>query len=130
MRRCSARSKQKLEACGSEPQAAIEPADTPHGLGDEEWPVSEDAVTCLAAFGKACDDGKSWHDTVGHRVRIAEDVHQAEDRSGVDPRTCGELFGQTPCRRTLSVEQVDACEQLKRSPHPHYNNVTGHTYVT
>ena len=87
--------------------------DTPHGLGNAEWPVAPSQITHLCSGDSMLNVASRWHDACGHRVAVSNAARQADIDTPTQFRTCGELYGAYNCREHFSAEDRDRQAELE-----------------
>ena len=93
----------------------LQPHETPHGLGDHEWPVAPSHCAHLCHGQRLSQLAQTRHSKFGHRIEVNAQAVTCDET--VPPRfyTCGECFGAFNCREDFTADDRERQTDLRDS---------------
>ena len=91
------------------------PQETPHCLGDHEWPVSPANCHHLCYGDTLAQVANQWHASFGHRIEADPATLTVDASTGPQRLTCGETFGAFSCVKNFEADELDRHADIKDS---------------
>ena len=91
------------------------PHETPHCLGDHEWPVSPANCHHLCYGDTLAQVANQWHASFGHRIEADPATLTVDASTGPQRQTCGETFGAFNCVKNFEADELERHADIKDS---------------